>query len=106
MIASDSTAPPRAQRTNPYAIASLICGIIQFVGVLPAGIIAIVLGHVARREIRRTGEDGYGMAKAGLILGYVGVVLSIILVIVFLVLAVKVSTSMSGVGSPVPASGP
>ncbi len=30
----------------------------------------MVLGHVARGQIRRTGEGGSGLAMAGLILGY------------------------------------
>jgi hypothetical protein len=34
----------------------------------PAG---IVLGHLAKRQIRQTGEEGDGLATAGLVLGYV-----------------------------------
>ncbi len=59
----------RTSRTNPFAIAALVCGIVQF-GLPPACIAAIILGHKARRQIRQTGEDGQGMATAGLILGY------------------------------------
>jgi hypothetical protein len=33
--------------------------------------VGIVLGHVARRQIRRTGEQGNGLAVAGLILSYI-----------------------------------
>ena len=59
-------------RTNPLAIASLACGIGQpFTGMLST-IPAIVLGHMARREIRRTGEDGTGLATVGLVLGWTG----------------------------------
>ena len=59
-------------RTNPLAIASLACGIGQpFTGMLST-IPAIVLGHMTRREIRRTGEDGTGMATVGLVLGWAG----------------------------------
>ena len=32
---------------------------------------AIVLGHLAKRQIRQTGEQGEGMATAGLWLGYI-----------------------------------
>ena len=61
--------PPR---TNPLAIASLACGNGQpFTGMLST-IPAIVLGHMARREIRRTGEDGSGLATVGLVLGWSG----------------------------------
>ena len=64
--------PPQPQRINKLATAALICGIAVFVLPLNA-IAAIILGHKARRAIRRTGERGRGQATAGLILGYVGV---------------------------------
>jgi Domain of unknown function (DUF4190) len=89
-----------AARLNAFAIASLVCGfiqfagvigvlsrgIIQFAGVFPAGIVAIVLGHTAARQIRRTGEGGYGLAQAGLLLGYVGLALLILGTLVVLAL--------------------
>jgi len=66
---------PRAgQRTNAMAIASLACGIGQIFLWFIAGVPAIVFGHVARRQIRESGEAGDGMALAGLILGYIGVI--------------------------------
>jgi peptidyl-prolyl cis-trans isomerase B (cyclophilin B) len=34
------------------------------------GLLPVVLGHVALRQVRRTGERGYGLAVAGLVLGY------------------------------------
>jgi hypothetical protein len=74
-------APPRPSapaRTNPLAVGSLACGIGQvFLGPLPT-IPAIVLGHLARREIRRTGEDGLGLATAGLVLGWIGAALIVV----------------------------
>ena len=60
--------------TNRMAIASLVCGLGQLLAGFPAGIAAIILGHMARRRIRETGEQGGGMATAGLILGYIGTV--------------------------------
>jgi hypothetical protein len=69
---------PAPARTNPLAAGSLACGIAQlFFGPL-ATIPAIVLGHVARREIRRTGEDGMGLAIAGLVLGWTGAALVVL----------------------------
>jgi Domain of unknown function (DUF4190)/Domain of unknown function (DUF1707) len=64
---------PAGQRTNGMAIASLACGIGQIFLWFIAGVPAIVFGHVARRQIRESGEAGDGMALAGLILGYIGV---------------------------------
>lgn len=51
------------RRTNVMAILALVFGFVFS----PA---AIVLGHIARKQIRETGEDGDGFALAGLIMGY------------------------------------
>src|SRR5262249_30856253 len=71
----------RVLGTNELSIASLICGCAQFL-VWPLALFvaigAVVTGHIARRQIGRTGERGAGMARAGLILGYVGIVLSLL----------------------------
>lgn len=45
--------------------------IISFVLVFFATVPAIVLGHVALNQIRRTGQGGRGLAVAALIIGYV-----------------------------------
>ncbi len=55
------------------------------------GIPAIIMGHISRRQIRERGEQGDGMALAGLILGYIGVVLGIIFAIIVIVAAVAVT---------------
>jgi hypothetical protein len=70
----------RPRGTNGLAIASLACGISQFMlGPLPT-IPAIVLGHMARHQIKRSGEDGAGLALAGLLLGWAAVVLGVLFV--------------------------
>src|SRR5215472_15959377 len=75
--------------TNGLAVASLACGLAQFVfGPLPT-IPAIVLGHVARHQIKRTGEQGGGMALAGLLLGWAAVALGIIAILGLAVFAVS-----------------
>jgi hypothetical protein len=51
--------------TNGLAIASLACGLGQFVFGPLTTIPAIVFGHIARSQIRRTGEQGAGLALAG-----------------------------------------
>ncbi|WP_347109117.1 DUF4190 domain-containing protein [Paenarthrobacter sp. S56] len=87
---------PYAQ-TNPYgqpayyampsqpkglSIASMVCGIATLVGfgffILPQ-IAAVILGHLAlNRE-----PAGKGMAIAGLVMGYIGIVLTVIFGIIF-----------------------
>ena len=75
---------PAAPRTNSFAVAALVCGILAFCGLGPIAIVAVVLGHRALSQIRRTGEDGYGLARAGLVLGYVALALGVLaLLIVF-----------------------
>ena len=71
---------PVQRRTNPLAVASLACGLGQIFFWFLAAIPAVVLGHVARRQIRQTGEDGQGMATAGLVLGWIGIVLTVLFI--------------------------
>ena len=51
-------------RTNGLAVASLACGVAQFAFGPLATIPAIVCGHLARSQIKRTGEQGAGLALA------------------------------------------
>ena len=75
-----------ARPTNALAIVSLVAGIAGYVLPHPfiAGLVAIVTGHMARGQIRRTGEGGGGLALAGLILGYLHFAISVIVVVVIL----------------------
>jgi Domain of unknown function (DUF4190)/Domain of unknown function (DUF1707) len=59
--------------TSGVAVASLICGIAEFFTLGIAAVPAVILGHVARTNIKRTGERGDGLAIAGLVLGYLGI---------------------------------
>lgn len=65
--------------TNGMAIAALIVVFFFF----PAG---IVLGHVARGQIKRTGEGGRGLATAALIIGYLQVALTVAVIGVAVIL--------------------
>jgi Domain of unknown function (DUF1707)/Domain of unknown function (DUF4190) len=85
-VARPATVTPVAG-TNALATASLACGIAQFAFGLLATIPAIVLGHMARSQIRRTGEQGAGLALAGLTLGWAALILVAILVVVILAVA-------------------
>lgn len=55
------------------AIASLVCGILN---VFPLSVVAIVLGHVSLSRIKKSAGQirGQGLAIAGLVLGYLGIV--------------------------------
>lgn len=87
----------RARRpTNSLAVTSLVCGIVGFVGLWPALFVAIILGHRAVRQIRLTGEDGYGLAKAGLALGYLGVTLAVLGLLIILVVSAGSAVTVRG----------
>ena len=62
--------PPAQPGVSSLAVAALACGIGVFLTSGLTAIPAIVLGHAARRAVRRTGERGAGMALTGLILGW------------------------------------
>jgi Domain of unknown function (DUF1707)/Domain of unknown function (DUF4190) len=79
-MARATVATPVA-RTNGLAMASLACGLAQFVFGPLTAIPAIVFGHVARHQIKRTGEQGAGLALAGLMIGWATVILGIVLII-------------------------
>lgn len=71
-----------APKTNTMALVSLISSILGFTAVPFLGsIVAIITGHMALRQIRDTGEGGAGLAKAGLIIGYVVVALTVLLLV-------------------------
>ena len=70
--------------TSGVAVASLICGIAEFFTLGIAAVPAVILGHVARSNIKRTGERGDGLAIAGLVLGYLGIACWALFLIVLL----------------------
>jgi hypothetical protein len=90
LYAATAPAPVRyaapAERTNRLAVASLVCALAVFVVPLPTSILAIVFGHIARGQIRRTGEKGDGLARAGLVLGWAEVVLVVVALVAFTML--------------------
>jgi Domain of unknown function (DUF4190) len=85
VVGQQDWAPP--QNSNK-AIASLVCGVLFLCA--PASIAAIILGHLALVDIKRSPSRmaGQGMAMAGLVMGYLGIALTAIY-IVFVVFMVR-----------------
>jgi hypothetical protein len=67
--------------TSGLAVGALVCGILEIFTLGFAAIPAVILGHLARTQIRRTGERGDGMAVAGLVLGYLGIGIWLLLIV-------------------------
>jgi hypothetical protein len=84
--------PAGPPKTSGLAIASLICSIGNFV-IIPFGFIpGIICGHLAFKQLaREPGLRGRGLAKAGLILGYIGLVVLIVVVALVLFLGLSLT---------------
>jgi hypothetical protein len=82
---------------NGLAIASLLFGIFWFGGI--GSVAALVLGYRARREIRRSagGQRGSGLATIGIVLGWIGIALLVIVAVAAFVLLAATGTTS---GSP------
>jgi len=84
--------PPQGQ--NTMAVVSLIFGIAGFVVVgIIGSIVALITGNSAKKQIAQTGQPGLGLAKAGVILGWIGVGLTIVGVIALIILVVVLGYS-------------
>jgi hypothetical protein len=68
--------------TNGLAIGALVCGLAELFTFGFAAIPAVILGHIARGQIKQTGERGDGMAVTGLVLGYLGILSWVFLILV------------------------
>ena len=70
--------------TNGLAIASLVLGIVGWIPCGVGSIVAIVLGFVARSQIRASQgrQGGDGLALAGIILGFLAVALGIAILVI------------------------
>jgi len=81
---------PAPQQSQGMAVGSLVCGIISILTSFavclwfisaPVGIVAVVLGLIAKGKADRGEAGGKGMAKTGMILGIIGIVLSILITV-------------------------
>ncbi len=68
------SANPYGRRTNGLAIASIVLSLAAFL-TFASAIGGVVTGHIALSQIARTGEEGRGLAIAGLVIGYIFVAL-------------------------------
>jgi hypothetical protein len=97
------TANPLAQPTNSLAIASLMSSLLWFGGM--GSTLAIILGHKARKEIATTGQAGDGMATAGITIGWIGVAITAIMILVVTSFFSTTRAEFEEVGGPAIFSG-
>lgn len=88
---------PVPKKTNVLAVISMIASIVGFIWILPfvGALAGVITGHIALKQIAQSGENGRGMALAGVIVGYVAlafVVIGVILFVFFLAIGASQST--------------
>ena len=81
-LALTSATAAGPQQTSGLAVASLIFGLLFFI--FPAPVLAVIFGHISNSQIRKSAGrlKGKGMALAGMILGYVGIAMIPIILII------------------------
>ena len=77
--------PPYGRPTNTMAILALVLAFVF----APAG---LILGIIARKQIRQTGEEGSGLALAGIIVGGIATAL-FVLMFIFMIVAFAAASS-------------
>lgn len=75
--------PPR---TSALAVWSLVLGILGMITLGATSIVAIICGHLAHGKIRRSAGllTGKGLAIAGFVLGYIGLILGLLIIAGFM----------------------
>lgn len=69
--------PPPRPRTNGFAVAALVLGIVGLCGFI--GILGLVFGLIAKRKIAEHPHyTGSGLATAGIVLGIISIVGTIV----------------------------
>ncbi|MEU5785660.1 DUF4190 domain-containing protein [Micromonospora lupini] len=90
---------PPPPKTNGLAIAALVLALAGLTTCGITGPIGAILGHVAQKQIRASGEGGEGMAKAGIIVGWIVTALMVLLIAFYVVAVVFAVTTGNDSGS-------
>lgn len=87
--------PPQQQSTNALAIVSLVCAFLF----APLG---IIFGHISLSQIKKSGEEGRGLAIAGLVISYLITILTIVVVVVSVLFVVQVARDLESMDTLYP----
>jgi len=102
--AAPYSAPP-SRPYNPWAIVSVSFAASTVLGSWCfGGLIAVITGHVARHQIKTSGEAGGNLALIGLIVGYLSIALFLLFIAAyiafFIFIAVFAATHSTSSPSP------
>ena len=85
-VASGPQVGPVPAQTEDKAVISLVLGILSLISLsILAGIPAIILGGMSKKNIRASGGrlTGEGIATVGIVMGWVSVALAVLFLLVF-----------------------
>ncbi|HEX2283679.1 MAG TPA: peptidylprolyl isomerase [Mycobacterium sp.] len=86
---------PRPKQTNALAIVALVCAFVF----APLG---ILFGHISLSQIKKTGEEGRGLAIAGLVIGYLVTLLTVLVIVLSAVFIVNVARDLESLNDRAP----
>jgi peptidyl-prolyl cis-trans isomerase B (cyclophilin B) len=86
---------PQPQQTNALAIVSLVCAFLF----APLG---IIFGHISLSQIKKTGEEGRGLAVAGLVISYLITVLTVVVVVLSVLFVARVARDLGSLNGLAP----
>ncbi|MGZ4363926.1 MAG: DUF4190 domain-containing protein [Gaiellaceae bacterium] len=81
----DVVSKPQPTGTNGLAIASFVLSLLHLLGL--GSVLAVIFGIIARKQTKRTGQAGHGLATAGLVIGILGIAGGIIVIAVVIAAA-------------------
>ena len=81
--------PPYGRPTNTMAILALVLAF----AFAPAG---LILGIIARKQIKQTGEQGDGLALAGIIIGAIATALFVLGIVLWIVMVASIANGSFG----------
>lgn len=93
---------PASRPSNGLGIAALVTAIVGLVmvwsvlGGLVLGVVAVALGFVARGRCKRGEATNDGVAISGIVLGFIGIVLSLVFIGIYLVMGGRWFMEMGG----------
>jgi hypothetical protein len=90
--AAPAYAPQASGHYNPWAIVSVSFAASTVLGSWCfGGLVAVITGHVARHQIKTSGEAGGNLALVGLIVGYLSIALFLLFITAYIAFIVFIA---------------
>jgi peptidyl-prolyl cis-trans isomerase B (cyclophilin B) len=72
---------PQPRNTNGFCIASLVCSLVGILLLFIGPVLGVIFGWVGLRQTARLGEQGRGLAIAGVVIGVLVLVINVVAVV-------------------------